>query len=389
MKKWQKTTFLGLLMLGLFVGLMYVFKYKIVKTSSSNIDFAPEVESKEVFVPDSIQKPENIIFFIADGMGFSHLSLAMMSQQIEGQHSVWQNFEVKSWHDARNTYGPLTDSGASATAMATGTTTFFDVIGQDKDGNNKENVFEIATQNNYATAIVTDSYVWDATPAAFVAHTKSRDNAREILEQIAASELDLLFGELEDVGEDEVPDLETTMEILTQKFTLLDHSLELPPTTSDSKPFAAIFEEDEIQDLDSSPNLLELTKVALDVLSSKDQPFILLVECEEMDSASHANDTERLIKGLQALQSTLDYVQDFAKEHGNTLLLFTADHETGGLAVTAESDDYPKMEIVWSTTNHTAAVVPLLAQGPGAEHFEDVHRNRHIGQVLKTLIRTE
>ena len=389
MKKWQKIIFQGLLMLGLLAGIIYIFNYKVVKTSASNIDFAPEVESKDLIVPDSIQKPENIIIFIADGMGFGHLSLAMMSEQVDGQNSVWQNFEVKSWHDARNTFGPLTDSGASATAMATGISTFFDVIGQDKDGNTHENVFEIASSSNYNTAIVTDSYVWDATPAAFVAHTKSRDNAKEILDQIAASELDLLFGELEDVGEGQVPDLETTMATLEQKFTLLDHSLKLPAKTSDNRPFAAIFEEDEIQDLDSSPNLLELTTVALEILSSKNQPFILLIECEEMDSASHSNDTRRLIKGLQALQSTLAIVQEFVKKQGNTLLLFTADHETGGLAVTAESDEYPKMEIVWSTTNHSASVVPLMALGPGAEHFSDVYRNRHIGQVLKNLIRTE
>ena len=72
--------------------------------------------------------------------------------------------------------------------------------------------------------------------------------------------------------------------------------------------------------------------------------------------------------------------------NGETLVLFTADHETGGLAVVADFDNYPKMQIRWSTNEHTAAVVPLFADGPGAGYFANVHRNWEIGNRLKKLI---
>ncbi len=386
MKGWLKTALLSILVFSLFlVGVIYVFNLR-VSWSSSDIAYSPgqPITKTEARVFDV--KPKNIILFIADGMGFSHLSLAMHTQQSEEAPSVWQAFDVKGWHDTKSTYGPLTDSGASATAMATGTATFWDVIGQDEDGARLTNVFEVASEQGYTTGIVTDSYIWDATPAAFVAHTASRDSSREILTQMASSELDLLFGELEDLGEDGNPDYEETLDILTQRFHLLDKSLTTPEAHSIEGPIAAIYDEDEVQDLNSNPTLTRMTEVALNRLASKEKPFMLLVESEEMDAASHSNNSQRVLRGLQAIQSSLALILEFSKTHGETLVVFTADHETGGLAAVANFDNYPNMQIRWSTMDHTGVVVPLLAKGPGAEHFATIDRNWEIGEILKGLI---
>ena len=389
MKIWIKISSITLvLFILLLVGLIYIFDIG-VSWPSSSITFAP---GQPVAMTDTTEygiKPRNIIIFIADGMGFSHLSLAMLTHQSENTTPVWRQFDVRSWHDARCTYGPLTDSGASGTAMASGTPTYFDVIGQDKDGNRVASVFELATAQNYATGIVTDSYIWDATPAAFVAHTKSRDNAKEILMQLAQSNLDLLFGELEDIGEGEVPDLQTTLQIIDQRFYRLNKDLSYQDKGVAGKPLAAIYAEDEVQDMDSSPNLLQLTDFALNHLESLEKPFILLVESEEMDAASHKNDSDRIVKGLESIQKTLELVLDYSKKDGETLVLFTSDHETGGMAAVADYDNYPNMKIRWATLNHTAAVVPLLAKGPGAKQFSSLHRNWEIGVVLKGLIVNE
>ena len=204
--------------------------------------------------------------------------------------------------------------------------------------------------------------------------------------QIAASKLDLIFGELEDLGEGCVPEEEESLEILSERFRLLDRSLELPIGSYASKPVAAIFAEDEVQDLNSSPNLTQLTGIALKYLTAQDKPFVLLVECEEMDAASHENDSKRVVKGLKSIQNTLSYILDFSKKNGETLVVFTSDHETGGLAAVADFGRYPRMQIRWATKNHTAAVVPLFAEGPSAEYFADIHRNWEIGNRLKEII---
>jgi alkaline phosphatase len=389
MKNWKKTSLLTtIIIIALLLGAIYTFNLNITKTSS-DIDFSPgnDVYDFESKIFDN--KPKNIIVFIVDGMGFGHLSLALQTLQSEKTPSVWNEFDVKGWHDARSIYGPLTDSEASATAMTTGTSTNFGYIGIDRNGKSLNNIFEIASDQNYSTGVVTDSYIWDATPAAFIAHTDNEDNAREILKQIAASNLNLIFGELEDLGEGLVPEEDETFEILRKRFLLLDKSLELPDGLDASTPIAAIYDEDEVQDLNSSPNLVKLTDVALKHLTSLHKPFILLVESEEMDAASHKNDSERVIEGLKSIQQTLSLVLNFSKMQRETLVLFTSDHETGGLAAASDFGNYPKLQIRWSTKEHTAEVVPLFAQGPGAEYFANIHRNWEIGFILKKLISKE
>ena len=386
MRKWSKTTW-GIIITVLAIFALFYFLKLRISAPSSDVEFSPG-ETVVITEPDSIlHMPKNIIFFIADGMGFGHLALAQLTQQDSLSPSVWDQFDVKGWHDARTIYGPLTDSGASATAMATGTPTWFGVIGMDDKGNVLENIFEQAQKQGYASGIVTDSYFWDATAAAFAAHSKSRDNSRDIMEQMAAGQLDVLFGELEDVGEEGNPEEDETLEILQRRFTMLDHTLSIPAEAK-GKPVAAVFEEEEITDLDDDPNLPKMTKVALETLQATNKPFILMVESEELDSAGHRNDSGRTLTGIQVIQESLELLMEFTNMNGQTLFIFTADHETGGLSLMTEKN-YPSLQIRWSTKDHTAAVVPLFATGPGAEHFAQVRRNWQIGQVLKTLVPAE
>ncbi len=354
--------------------------------TSKNIEFSPSNISKKKSHKIVNKKPKNIIVFIADGMGFSHLSLAMLTHNSKEKPSVFQEFTTKSWHDPRSFFGPITDSGASATAIATGALTNNGVIGLDEKGNRISTVLEEASNLDYITGIVTDSYIWDATPAAFISHTKSRKNASDILTQIASSKLNLIFGELEDVGEEDVPNKKSTLDILEKRFVLLDKFLILPNENLAKNPIAAIFAEDEIQDLDSSPNLPELTRIALKKMDSENKPFILLIESEEMDSGSHKNNIKRVLKGIKSIEETLALILTFSKKNKETLILFTSDHETGGLSIVANSENYPSVQTKWSTKDHTASIVPILAIGPGSEYFSDIHRNWQIGVLLKKLL---
>lgn len=389
MKNRLKPFIVPIILIGMMVGLYKAFNLRLAKASSHEIKFDPMKVSDRESMSHEDERPKNMIIFIADGMGFAHLSLAHLTEPDPTEKSIWQSFDIRSWHDTRSAFGPLTDSGASGTAMATGEPTNFEVIGQDKEGKNVSSVLENAQAQGYATGIVTDSYIWDATPAAFVAHTDSRDNAKDILEQIAASKLDLIFGELEDLGEDEVPDYETTIEILERRYQLLDHALAAPEPDSVLKPIAVVFDEDEIQDLESNPTLPMMTEVALRYLSSHDRPFVMVVECEEMDSGSHSNDSRRITRGLRSIEATLKLILDYSREDEETLVIFTSDHETGGLSIVHKEGAYPDMELVWSSRDHIASVVPLFAKGPGSAHFMDVHRNWQIGRRLKELVRIQ
>ena len=237
---------------------------------------------------------------------------------------------------------------------------------------------------------MTDSYIWDATPAAFATHAASRDDAASILEQLADSSVEILVGELEDLGENQVPTRETTIEILERRFRVFGSDTR---STEDfiqqgrhGGPVAAIFEEDQITDLQSRPNLPQLLQVALERLASDERPYLLLVESEEADSASHAADFDRLLRGMEAIEATLELVLDFADWNQETLVVFTSDHETGGLALSAGGSTNSSMRALWSTPDHSGVVVPVLAAGPGSELFDGSHSTWEIGRLLGEMM---
>lgn len=345
----------------------------------------PVADSADVIAPT----PKNVVVLVADGLGFAHLAAARaVLHGIDGA-AAWDRFPATGWHRPHPVRGFLTDSAASATALATGAATNYGAIGVDHDGRPSSTLFERATELGYRTGIVTDSYVWDATPAAFVAKTPVRDNteAGRILEQLSSSSLELLVGELEDVGEGEVPSWDDSMQTLGAGFTVFGPSAAaadelLRPDLQESR-LAAIFEEDQLTDLQSTPNLPRLVQAALEKLSSDpERGFVLLVECEETDSASHAGNFGRLMAGMRSLEATIGVLLEFAAVRGDSLIVFTSDHETGGLTLGIDRNRNWLLRAKWSTTDHTGTVVPLLAYGPGAERFVGSHATWQVGRKL-------
>lgn len=335
-------------------------------------------------------RPANVVIFVADGLGFAHLSAARAALHGIGGSAVWDRFTATGWHHAHAAGGFLIDSAASATALATGVPTNIDRVGVDSAGGRLTNIVERADAAGYRTGIVTDSYIWDATPAAFAAHAASRDDAAAIIAQLAESSLEILVGELEDLGEDGVPELGPTLEILETRFRVFGPDPEsterFPQEDPGGPPVAAIFEEDQISDLDSTPTLPWLTRAALDRLARGAQPFLLLVESEEADSASHERDFARLLRGLEAMEATLEIILDRAEADGDTLVLFTSDHETGGLALSAGDRTNSSLRALWPTSSHTGTVVPVLALGPGAELFAGIHATWELGRLLSEMV---
>ncbi len=371
----------------------------VIRVDRTTIELmrSPAVLDQPAATPAPEQLPRNIVVFIADGLGFSHLAAARAAHHGIDGPAAWDRFPVTGWHRASPAGGFLTDSAASATALATGMTTGNGMVGVDTAGRPRTTLFERATELGYRTGIVTDSYVWDATPAAFVTHTESRNNAAEILRQLGETSLDVLFGELKNVGEGEVPDWDATVALLQRRFEVvgpepvgLDELLaaaDPPVAPAAGAPVAAIFEEDQLTDLESTPTLPLLVRAALDRL--KPGPFVLMVESEEPDSASHRMDLDRLLRGMQAIEATLDVVLDFADQHGDTLVVFTSDHETGGLVVSVSDSSNRSLRALWATSSHTGVSVPVMAIGPASELFAGSRANWQLGRLLAGLLRTQ
>jgi len=196
--------------------------------------------------------------------------------------------------------------------------------------------------------------------------------------------LDVLLGELEDVGEKGLPDLEETRELFQKQFSLLNEE-GTNAAMFRGKPIAGLFAENQVQDEESSPTLSALTTVALEHLSYGESPFLLLVETEEVDTAGHRLKEKRLVRGLSSMQSTVVTLLEFVENNPDTLFVFTSDHETGALSLES-SNSNRSIDPEYKIRTHTGSVVPVLAIGPGAENFIGIHTNDELGQLFKQLI---
>ncbi|MDB3936438.1 alkaline phosphatase, partial [Granulosicoccus sp.] len=138
-------------------------------------------------------------------------------------------------------------------------------------------------------------------------------------------------------------------------------------------------------DQQSVPSLKHLTSVALNALASFEEPFLLLLETEELDSSGHWRNEKRLLRGLDAMQDTVTVVFDFLERHPDTLFVFTSDHETGGLILKSDWTDR-RVKPVFQSFGHTGSVVPVMAVGPADTEFIGFHTNDGLGRLLKSLI---
>ncbi|VAW59481.1 Alkaline phosphatase [hydrothermal vent metagenome] len=355
-------------------------------------------------VPDAhtSRRVKNIILMIGDGMGAEHRQLARIIQHNKSAEQAMNRLLIKGEVRTSAFKGRVTDSAASATAMATGHKTRNGIIGLGPDLNHFGNIVEDAKAKGKATGLVTTTHITHATPAAFVAHTGSRKNMLEIADQISLAEVDVLMGGGEVYF---LPESETGCSVQAGKRTDGKNLIKM----LQSSGYSFICNENMLKALDTqfprrvlglfgaeglqrpiSPNLALMTDKSIELLSQYPQGFFLMIEGGQIDWASHDNDAEKLMQSLRGFDQAVKVASDFALSRDDTLIIVTADHETGGLQINRNSDGQGpfvdrmgvKFYINWATHRHTAANVPLIAAGPMSVLLEGDIDNTDIYQVM-------
>ena len=324
-------------------------------------------------------RPKNIILIIGDGMGTVHIDWAA---ELRKEDFRIGRLPVSGLSRTASSDRAVTDSAAGATALATGVRTKYEALAIDPKGKPLETLLEIAEKRGKATGLVTTAAFFDATVAAFAAHSDHRRNYADILGQIVTREIEVIAGGgLERLGKPEIP---TASELAKRGgYTLISD-----PTLLADAPAGrvlAVFPT-ERRDADiKGARLADLTRWAIGRLQDDPDGFLLVVEHEGTDSASHNNDSELVRAALISIDEAVGVAADFAAGNGDTLVLVTADHETGGLRGTETKLGRPRYE--WSTTDHTAAPVAVFAAGPGSERFSGFQLNIDVGRKLIELFR--
>jgi alkaline phosphatase len=340
-----------------------------------------EKESTALRTPSVSKKPKNIILVEGDGTGLSQISAAQFFK--EGP-SNYDRFPVVGLIKTSASSDLITDSAASATSFATGVKTYNGAIGVNPDTLAMPNLIEIVSKNGLRTGIVVTSTITHATPACFYAHVKNRNLHEEIADFLPKSDVDFFAGAGLKYFNQRKDNL-NLLNLFHENGFIIDTISLKNHADADKLGFLLAPESMPTMAEGRGSFLEDASKMALERLSNENG-FFLMVEGSQVDWGGHDNDANYLIAELIDLDNTLGALLDFAIADGETLVIVTADHETGGFTLAAKDGDYNTIVPSFSTKNHSGTMVPVFAFGPGASEFGGIYENTEIfHKILKAM----
>lgn len=333
------------------------------------------------------EKAKNVILMIGDGMGLSQITAAMYAGK---RPLAMENFPIVGFHKSYASDDLITDSAAGATAFSCGLKTYRFAIGMDADSLPCQTILEEAEANGLSTGLIATATIVHATPAAFIAHQKFRVMYEEIAADFLKTEVDLVIGggkRYFDRRENDNRNL--YKELLEKGYQVSDYSKEplseitLNPAqnffyfTADKHPLSVSVGRD---------YLSYASRVAPYFLEKRsDEGFFLMIEGSQIDWAGHSNDGEWTVEETLDFDRAVDQVLSYARRRGNTLVIVTADHETGGMAID-QGSTFEEQVYSFTTNMHTGTLVPVFAYGPGAHLFSGVYENTAIHEKIRTIL---
>lgn len=314
-----------------------------------------------LFVPATTTAPEdyldsnikNVIYLIGDGMGFYHLEKAKNERNIE---LTMDTFNYQGESMTRSFSNAITDSAAGGTALATGVRTLNSAVGvypMDITGtfSHPKNLTELCLESGKMTGVITTDQTSGATPASFSAHSSDRGNTEDITEDQLNSDIDLIWGTQNGVA--------TKSDAEKNGFTYVTTTSEMLALPEGGRSFAQFT--NDLWTLTPSdvntPNLEMMAMKAIDILDDTEEGFFLMIEGAHIDKHSHSNLDENMTEALEEFDKTIEYVLNYAKADGETLVVITADHETGGIIANSDGT------YSFTQGSHSAANVPVLVYG--------------------------
>jgi alkaline phosphatase len=332
----------------------------------------------------SAGKPVNIILFIGDGMGPAQLSAGIT---VSDHTLVMESFPYSGFCKTSAFDKYVTDSAAAGTAIASGTKTKNGMIGMGPDSTAVKSIMEVAHANGLATGLVSTSTITHATPASFVAHNSGRGNYEDIAKDFMNGTIDVFIGGGQDHFNKRKDGIDLTSKLREQGYEVVYTIDELKKSSSGKLAGLLSREHMEKATEGRTGKLAIMTEKAIQALSKNKKGFILMVEGSQIDFAGHGKDMDWVTAEVTDLDAAVEVAYNFAKEDGNTLVVVTADHETGGLTLPGGNLGEHKVTGNFGGSGHTAVIVPVLSFGPGAERFSGIHENTFFFSEFVTLLK--
>lgn len=405
---------------------------------------APPEDTEAVQPAPESPELKNVILLIGDGMGPQQVGLLELYARYAGDERYPQGLSKLGQLMRDGTTGMVIatpgdglviESAASATQIASGQMANYGSVGLGMDNTPVKTVLMLAQERGMRTGLVTDTRITHATPAAFAAHTDDRWNENDIAVQMLNTAPDLMLAGgwryflpknvtrdkvlMERLHQDyELPPngirsvREDTRNLLDEArddgYNIVTHPAALDDV--DALPVLGLFASNGMQngkewwaeqdsESPSEPSLETMSMRAIDLLQESDDGFFLMIEGGQIDWAGHRNEPQRLLYELIRFDDAIGAVVEWAQDRDDTLVVVTADHETGGFSLVYDKDGPPDAEIFndldaediyvrWSTLNHTHTPVMAVAHGHNAHArtFAGLYHQTQLGQMLMDLI---
>lgn len=323
---------------------------------------------------------KNVIVMIGDGMGVSQVYAGLTANK-GSLHLERSQFVGFSKTYSANSY--ITDSAAGGTAIACGTKTNNGAIGVDPEGNPVKSMLEYAAENGLSTGVVASCAVTHATPASFVAHQPSRNMEEEIAMDFLHSDISLFIGGGKKFF-DARSDKQNLLDQLKAKGFQIAFTMDDIKKVTSGKLAGLVADEHPAAYPERGEFLPESVEAAINLLNDNDKGFFLMVEGSQIDWACHANEKDATVNEMLDFDRAIKVAFDYADRDPNTLVVITADHETGGMSLTGGDLSTGELEAEYGTKGHTSVMVPVFAYGAGAVEFAGIYQNTDIlTKVLK------
>jgi len=342
----------------------------------------------QVSKTEAPQKAKNVIFLIGDGTGLSQISSAFYFKESSPNYARFKHIGLIKTSSSKE---DITDSAAGATAFASGVKSYNGAIGVADDSTEVKTLVEIISPQNIKTGVISTSSIQHATPASFYAHALNRGMYENIAADMAVSDIDFAAGggikffQRRKDGKKLFADMEA------KGFSIDTTALGDFASIQQQSKMAYILANNHLEAFAKGRGdfLPKATELGIQFLNKDvDNPnFFLMVEGSQVDWGGHANDASYLISELIDFDDAIGKALDFAEKDGNTLVIVTADHETGGFTLSSTQkkteegksySDYNEITGTFSTNGHSATLIPVFAFGPGAEAFSGIYENTEI-----------
>jgi alkaline phosphatase len=320
------------------------------------------------------KQAKNVILLIGDGMGLAQIHAGLMANHGQLNLSQVKNMGLAqtSAADAGNT-----DSAAGATALATGSKTNNRYIGVGPKGERKTNLVDTLAGLKIKSAVISVGDITDATPAAFYAHQPDRSMNTAIAADLLSSKVEILVGSnLRSFLQN--PDRDLLKKLGIEGFQVHTSFKDFKQQKS-GKQLVLLPDSATRPVYKGRGDVLAQSLLkSIDLLKNDKAGFFIMAEGAQIDYGGHANNLPYVVTEMHDFDKTIGAALKFADLDGETLVIVTADHETGGLTLLDTDMDKGMIRGEFSTNDHTNIMVPVFAYGPGAEDFKGVFQNNEI-----------